>query len=319
MKRQQKYPNSENQSFIIHESTIRMSSLLSDEELGRLIRKFYLYSGQGEVPDEEPNLAVAIIFNEWRLQFEYDKQHYTSACQKRSEAGRKGMANRWQKSDAPADDLCIDNDNDNTLAEEDNQAPTATAEDNSTLIAVVEDNAALLTTTENNAATSDIANDNNAMQSITKITDNDNDIDYDINKKEISPNGETKKKVSLASSPTLENRKSDFYQSIVPFADLYDREMLNDFYQYWTELDKRRRRMRFEMQKTWETGKRLSAWPKAATWALASSYAATVRSPPISSNSPESPLPTTPPQLLLMTTALFERFVEIRRTVPPNP
>ncbi len=229
-----------------------MSSLLSDEELGRLIRQFYLYAGQGEVPDEEPNLAVAIIFNEWRLQFEYDKQQYASACQKRSEAGRKGMANRWQKTGATADDLCIDNDNDNTQAEEDNHAPSATAENHSALVAVAEDN----------TATSVIANDSNAMQSIAKIADNDNDIGYDINKKEISPNGETKKKVSLASSPTLEKRKSDFYQSIVPFTDQYDREMLNDIYQYWTELDKRRRRMRFEMQKTWETGKRLSTWSR---------------------------------------------------------
>ena len=272
MKRQQKYPNAENQSFIIHESTIRMSSLLSDEELGRLIRQFYLYAGQGEVPDEEPNLAVAIIFNEWRLQFEYDKEQYASACQKRSEAGRKGLANRWQKSGAPADDLCTDNDNDNTLAEEDNQAPSATAEDNtahlataedtSALLATAEDNSAPLVVAEDNSATPVIANDSNAMQSIAKITDNDNDYDNDINKKEISPNGETKKKVSLASSPTLEKRKSDFYQSIVPFTDQYDREMLNDFYQYWTELDKRRRRMRFEMQKTWETGKRLSTWSR---------------------------------------------------------
>ena len=272
MKRQQKYPNAENQSFIIHESTIRMSSLLSDEELGRLIRQFYLYAGQGEVPDEEPNLAVAIIFNEWRLQFEYDKQQYASACQKRSEAGRKGLAKRWQKTDATADDLCIDNDNDNTLAEKDNHAPSttaennsallATAEDNATLLATAEDNATLLATAEDNSVTSGIANDSNAMLSIAKITDNDNDIDDDINKKEISPNGETKKKVSLASSPTLEKRKSDFYESMVPFADLYDREMLNDFYQYWTELDKRRRHMRFEMQKTWETDKRLSTWSR---------------------------------------------------------
>ena len=272
MKRQQKYPNAENQSFIIHESTIRMSSLLSDEELGRLIRQFYLYAGQGEVPAEEPNLAVAIIFNEWRLQFEYDKQQYASARQKRSEAGRKGLAKRWQKSGAPADDLCTDNDNDNALAEEDNQAPSAAAEDNtaplataenhSALLAAAEDNAPLLAVAEDNSATSVIANDSNAMQAITKITDNDNDIDDDINKKEISPNGETKKKVSLVSAPTLEKRKSDFYESMVPFADLYDREMLNDFYQYWTELDKRRRHMRFEMQKTWETGKRLSTWSR---------------------------------------------------------
>ena len=43
MKREQKQTNAETQSFIIHESTIRMSSLLSDEELGRLIRYFYMY------------------------------------------------------------------------------------------------------------------------------------------------------------------------------------------------------------------------------------------------------------------------------------
>ena len=49
--------------------------------------------------------------------------------------------------------------------------------------------------------------------------------------------------------------------------------------------------------------------------AQASSFAATARSPPISSNSPESPLPTTPPQLLLMTTALFERLEDS----PRNP
>ncbi len=261
MKRQQKYPNAENQSFIIHESTIRMSSLLSNEELGRLIRQFYLYAGQGEVPDEEPNLAVAIIFNEWRLQFDYDKEQYASACQKRSEAGRKGLAKRWQKVETPADDLSIDNDNDNDnkMAEEDIHAPSVAAEDNTAPLAAA---AALPATTDDAAATIGIANDSNAMQAIAKIADNDNDIDNDINKKEISPSGETKKKVSLASSPTLEKRKSDFYQSMVPFADHYDREMLNDFYQYWTELDKRRRHMRFELQKTWETGKRLSTWSR---------------------------------------------------------
>ena len=258
MKRQQKYPNAENQSFIIHESTIRMSSLLSDEELGRLIRQFYLYAGQGEVPDEEPNLAVAIIFNEWRLQFDYDKEQYASACQKRSEAGRKGLANRWQKSDSQAEE---DNQAPSATAE-DNTAPLATAEDTSALLATAEDNSAPLAVAEDNSATPVIANDSNAMQSIAKITDNDNDYDNDINKKEISPNGETKKKVSLASAPTLEKRKSDFYESMVPFADLYDREMLNDFYQYWTELDMRRRHMRFEMQKTWETDKCLSTWSR---------------------------------------------------------
>ena len=59
-----------------------------------------------------------------------------------------------------------------------------------------------------------------------------------------------------------ESRMNDFYQSILPYVELYDREMLNNFFQYWTELDKRQQRMRFEMQKTWETGKRLSTWAR---------------------------------------------------------
>ena len=210
MKREQKQTNAETQSFIIHESTIRMSSLLSDEELGRLIRYFYMYSGSGQAPEDEPNLAVTIIFNEWRLRYELDKKQYETVRQKRSEAGSKGVAKRWGK----------------TKAADDKQ---------------------------------NIAKDNNAIKTIAKIADSDSDSD---NIKENSPEGESKKKISLPPPTAVETRKKQFYQSIIPYTEKYDREMLNDFFQYWTELDKHRRRMRFEMQKTWETGKRLATWER---------------------------------------------------------
>ena len=229
MKKQQSHINVETQSFIIHESTIRMSSLLSDEELGRLIRHFYLYTENGLTPDDEPNLAVTIIFNEWLLRYQSDKEQYETVRQQKSEAGRKSVAKRWKH-------------------EEDR---TETAEDST---AITENNTAI---TEDNTA---ITEDNTDKQAITKITESDSD--YDSKKKETSPKGEAKKKVSLPPSPTLETRKNDFYQSVVPYAEQYDREMLNDFYQYWTELDKRGRRMRFEMEKTWETGKRLATWAR---------------------------------------------------------
>ena len=229
MKKQQSHINVETQSFIVHESTIRMSSLLSDEELGRLIRHFYLYTENGLTPDDEPNLAVTIIFNEWLLRYQSDKEQYETVRQQKSEAGRKSVAKRWKH-------------------EEDR---TETAEDST---AITENNTAI---TEDNTA---ITEDNTDKQAITKITESDSD--YDSKKKETSPKGEAKKKVSLPPSPTLETRKNDFYQSVVPYAEQYDREMLNDFYQYWTELDKRGRRMRFEMEKTWETGKRLATWAR---------------------------------------------------------
>ena len=141
MKREQKQTNAETQSFIIHESTIRMSSLLSDEELGRLIRYFYMYSGSGQAPEDEPSLAVTIIFNEWRLRYELDKEQYETVRQKRSEAGSKGVAKRWGK----------------TRAADGKQ---------------------------------NIAKDNNAIKTIAKIADSDNI-------KENSPEGESKKKISL--------------------------------------------------------------------------------------------------------------------------
>ena len=248
MKKQQSHINVETQSFIIHESTIRMSSLLSDEELGRLIRHFYLYTENGLTPDDEPNLAVTIIFNEWMLRYQSDKEQYETVRQQKSAAGRKSVAKRWKHEE------------DRTETTEDS---TAITEDNTTITenntAITENNTAI---TENNTAITEdntaITEDNTDKQAITKITESDSDS----KKKETSPKGEAKKKVSLPPSPTLETRKNDFYQSVVPYAEQYDREMLNDFYQYWTELDKRGRRMRFEMEKTWETGKRLATWAR---------------------------------------------------------
>jgi len=243
MKKQQSHINVETQSFIVHESTIRMSSLLSDEELGRLIRHFYLYTENEQTPDDEPNLAVTIIFNEWMLRYQSDKEQYETVRQQKSEAGRKSVAKRWKHEK----DRTETTEDSTTIAED----STAITEESTP---ITEDNTAI---TKDNTA---IKKDNTDKQAITKITESDSD--YDSKKKETSPKGEAKKKVSLPPSPTLETRKNDFYQSVVPYAEQYDREMLNDFYQYWTELDKRGRRMRFEMEKTWETGKRLATWAR---------------------------------------------------------
>ena len=56
--------------------------------------------------------------------------------------------------------------------------------------------------------------------------------------------------------------KEHFIKDIEAYADKYDRQMLNDFYRYWTELNPSHTKMRYEMQKTWETGKRLATWSK---------------------------------------------------------
>ena len=58
----------------------------------------------------------------------------------------------------------------------------------------------------------------------------------------------------------IKQTKERFIKDMEPYAEMYDRQMLNDFYRYWTELNPSKTKMRFEMQKTWETGKRLATW-----------------------------------------------------------
>lgn len=61
---------------------------------------------------------------------------------------------------------------------------------------------------------------------------------------------------------TLENRKKDFASLLQPYVEKYGREMLNEFYFYWTEPNQRKTKMKFEMEKTWSIERRLNTWSK---------------------------------------------------------
>jgi DNA replication protein DnaD len=60
----------------------------------------------------------------------------------------------------------------------------------------------------------------------------------------------------------LTSREDIFKKSIEPYLQKYGREMCNDFYMYWTEPNKSKTKLRFEMQKTWDVGRRLVTWSK---------------------------------------------------------
>ena len=220
----------DSKNFIMHPNIIRMSSQLNNEDLGRLVRHFFLYAENGQTPDEEKDLTVTIIFNEWRIHFEYDKARYEAVSQIRREAGRK----RWNKT----------HDTEHTVPVSPT-SPTSPTPNDTTI-------------------TTPMTNDGIATQGMEKMEEPETSAGTDSEEKEKdpSPTVEAKRKGKVPHTNNLETRKNDFYQSILPYADQSDREMLNDFFQYWTELDKQRQRMRFEMQKTWETGKRLSTWAR---------------------------------------------------------
>jgi predicted transcriptional regulator len=59
---------------------------------------------------------------------------------------------------------------------------------------------------------------------------------------------------------TIEDRKKKFQLLLKPYIEKYGNKMMNQFYSYWTELNKSKKKMRFEEQRFFEIGKRLSTW-----------------------------------------------------------
>ena len=58
------------------------------------------------------------------------------------------------------------------------------------------------------------------------------------------------------------NRKVEFKNSLYRFLDKYDKDMLNNFYQYWTEHNEGGKKMRFEYAKNqpFNATRRLATW-----------------------------------------------------------
>ena len=81
-----------------------------------------------------------------------------------------------------------------------------------------------------------------------------------IYKKESSTIVEPKKKISLTLIENLEKRNKLFYESLVPYVETYGKELIRAFYDYWTEPNKSKTKMRFELEKTWDVKRRLNTW-----------------------------------------------------------
>jgi hypothetical protein len=59
-----------------------------------------------------------------------------------------------------------------------------------------------------------------------------------------------------------EARAKSFYDSLVPHLEKYGKEMLREFYNYWSEWNRSQTKMKWELKETWEVSKRLATWAK---------------------------------------------------------
>lgn len=57
-----------------------------------------------------------------------------------------------------------------------------------------------------------------------------------------------------------EKRQKEFAEKVKIFGDGYDSEMLKAFFDYWSESSEGGKKMRFEMEKVFDIGKRLNTW-----------------------------------------------------------
>lgn len=84
------------ESFILYNSFYEPIKTLKNEQLGKLLRAIFNYTINGEITQEE-DILIAFMF----IKNEIDKNNekWQEEKRKRSEAGKKGMASRWNKSD----------------------------------------------------------------------------------------------------------------------------------------------------------------------------------------------------------------------------
>lgn len=70
------------------------------------------------------------------------------------------------------------------------------------------------------------------------------------------------KNKTRAQKKSLDDRKTEFQQKLTPFLGEYHRDLMNEFYAYWTEMNDGGMKMRFEMQKVFDVKRRLATWKK---------------------------------------------------------
>jgi len=68
-------------------------------------------------------------------------------------------------------------------------------------------------------------------------------------------NKETNKQIN-----NIANRQIEFYEELKIHTEKYGKDMIRKFYDYWSERTTDGQKMRKEMERTWETEKRLAKW-----------------------------------------------------------
>ena len=70
----------------------------------------------------------------------------------------------------------------------------------------------------------------------------------------------TRQEKDIDKSNILRERKLKFASTLEIFIPKYGRDLINDFYRYWTEPNKSNTKFKQEMEKTWDVERRIEKW-----------------------------------------------------------
>jgi len=107
----------------------------------------------------------------------------------------------------------------------------------------------------------------NVIYTLSKFDKVTNEVSTEVNDEvstevanEVLPTKDKLNKTVKTSS--IVDRKLKFSQSLSPFLETYGKDVLNEFYRYWTEPNKSNTKFRQELEKTWDLKRRLDTWTK---------------------------------------------------------
>ena len=104
----------EKKSFLIYLDYEEQFNILTDEQLGCLIRSIMKYEKTQEEPVFEDNI-LKLAFSFIKQQLDRDKEKWQEEKKKRSSAGKKGMAKRWKKEETEDNNVINDNNKNNNV------------------------------------------------------------------------------------------------------------------------------------------------------------------------------------------------------------
>lgn len=90
-----------------------------------------------------------------------------------------------------------------------------------------------------------------------QATTDNNNKEYKETKEEIIKENTN---VSKKKDFSLDKAREDLKSSIKPYVDKYGKDMCNDFFEYWSEPTQNGKKMRYQLERTWEIGRRLARW-----------------------------------------------------------